>query len=173
MFGISESFVSTKAQIIGCAIVLAIVAGIGFVVVQSGVLNNPTIYLRNESDSTVTIILTNLGLPSPGSMPAGTDIIAVSHPLKDQLGILSVPTWTEGECPTSAFSAGMGFQPTGAGFIDPAAWLNPPTSWTVFPPGGPYYVRVDRSGVLDVGEPLPSAPAGCSIYLASWLRDEG
>ena len=167
MFGTTESYISTRAQIIGCAIVLAILAGIGFAVVRSGVFDNPTIYLRNESGSSVTIILTNPGLANSGSRA-----IVVRHPATDNARILSVPSWVEGECPTAAFPAGMGFQVTGAGFVEAETWWEIPTSWTLFPPGRPYYVRVDQQGALHVGEALPAAPPGCLPYFVDWLTVE-
>ena len=67
-------------------------------------------------------------------------------------------------CSTGVWKMGAGNKPQAAGLATPGTMLlvGFPVS---FPHGGPYYARVDSSGVIHAGEPVPADPDGCSPYL--------
>ena len=116
------------------------IAAIALFVSQTGVLNPPTLYVRNESQTGVNLLVQG----NPGSHSVSV--------------VLRVPAWTDGTCATGRWSMGTGNRPVQAsldGGSQPAI---------TFPPNGPYYVRVDASGVLHVGEPVPTDPVGCTVY---------
>jgi hypothetical protein len=130
----------TKAQIGRIAIIVGILAAIAFFVSQAGVLKSPMLYVRNESATEVDVVVQG----NPGS---STSIV-----------VLAVPPWTEGTCATGGWSMSPGNRPVDAYL----ASQRQPTM--TFPQGGPYYVRVDASGVMHVGEPVPADPVGCKVY---------
>ena len=132
-----------KAQIGRTAVILGVIAVIAFFVFQTGVLNSPAVYVRNESSVDVDVVVQG----NPGSHSANV--------------VLMVPPWTEGTCATGSWSMGIGNRPQQA-YLDPQS-QTPMT----FPPGGPYYVRVDASGAMHVGEPVPTDPVGCKDYLVT------
>src|SRR5450759_571575 len=82
-----------KAQIGRTAIILGVIAVIAFFVVQTGVLNSPTVYVRNESSVEVDVVVQG----NPGSYSANV--------------VLMVPPWTEGTCATGSWSMGTGNRP--------------------------------------------------------------
>jgi hypothetical protein len=131
---------SSKAQIGRSAIILGVIAVMAFFVAQTGVLNPPTVHVRNESSVDVNVVVEG----NPGSH--GVSVV------------LRVPPWTEGTCATGSLSMGTGNRPVQA-YLESQS--QPPMT---FPQGGPYYVRVDQSGVIHVGEPVPTDPVGCTIY---------
>jgi hypothetical protein len=131
---------SSRAQIGRTAIVLGVLAALAFFVSQTGVLNPSVVHIRNESSTAVNVAIEG----NPGSATSKVVIV--------------VPPWTEGTCPTGSWTIGAGNRPVGANLdpqVQPAA---------TFPQGGPYYVRVDASGVIHVGEPVPTDPVGCKVY---------
>jgi hypothetical protein len=131
---------SSKAQIGRTAIFLGVIAAGAFFVSQTGVLNSPSVYVRNESSVEVDVIVQG----NPGSNSFSV--------------VLKVPPWTEGTCATGSWSMGMGNRPVEA-YLDPQS-----QPAMTFPQGGPYYVRVDLSGLMHVGEPVPANPVGCTVY---------
>jgi hypothetical protein len=132
---------STRAQV-RTAIVLGVIAAIALFVVGTGVLNSPTVYFRNESSIEVDVVVQ----VNPGSYGANV--------------VLTVPPWTEGTCATGSWSMGIGNRPQ-------QAYLVMQGHTMTFPPGGPYYVRVDASGAMHLGEPVPTDPVGCKVYLVT------
>lgn len=133
----------SKAQIGRTAIIVGILAAIAFFVSQTGVLKSATVYVRNESSVEVDVVVQG----NPGSSTTTV--------------VLAVPPWTEGTCPKGGWSMGTGNRPVQAYL----ASQSQPTM--TFPQGGPYYVRVDASGVMHVGEPVPTDPVGCKVYLVT------
>jgi hypothetical protein len=134
---------SSRAQIGRTAIILGILAAAAFFVSQTGVLKPPTVYVRNESSVEVDVTIQG----NPGSSTSTV--------------VLVVPSWTAGTCPTGSWSMSTGNRPVGA-------YLAAQSQTTMtFPQGGPYYVRVDASGGLHVGEPVPTDPVGCKVYVVS------
>lgn len=142
---------SKKVQVGGSAIILALLAAVAFYFVQSGVLNSPTVFVRNESASEVGIGLIGSSNSSFGDF------------------VLDVPPWTPGTCATGSWSMGAANKPQAAALAQPGTIFltGDPVS---FPQGGPYYVRVDSAGAIHVGEPVPGDPAGCSLYLIHTAR---
>jgi hypothetical protein len=134
---------SSKAQIARNLIIVGILAAIAFFVSQTGVLKPPTVYMRNESSVEVDVVVQG----NPGSSTSTV--------------VVAVPPWTEGTCSTGGWSMGLGNRPVDAYL----AARSQPTM--TFPQDGPYYVRVDASGVLHVGEPVPTDPVGCKVYIVT------
>jgi hypothetical protein len=137
----TESMVSTRAQIIGVAIIAAVIGAIGFWMVTSGALSNPVVHLRNESAGDVNIGI--LGSNGFGDFS------------------LVIPPWTDGMCATAQWGTGGGNKPESAAFVSGLETTSVPLA---FPVGGPYYVRVDASGAMHTGEPVPEDQADCAIY---------
>lgn len=133
---------SNRAQIARTAIVLGVIAAIALFVAGTGVLNTPTVYFRNESSIEANVVIQG----NPGSYGANVD--------------LTVPSWTEGTCATGSWSMGPGNRPQQAHLAEQEHTMT-------FPPGGPYYVRVDVSGAMHVGEPVPTDSVGCKTYLVT------
>jgi hypothetical protein len=134
---------SSRAQIARTSIIVGILAAIAFFVYQTGVLKPPTVYVRNESSVEVDVVVHG----NPGSSTSTVE--------------LAVPPWTEGICTTGGWSMGPGNRP-----VD--SYLAPQSQPTMtFPEGGPYYIRVDASGVMHLGEPVPTDPVGCKVYLVT------
>jgi hypothetical protein len=73
--------------------------------------------------------------------------------------VVAVPPWTEGTCSSGGWSLGLGNRPLDASLAAQSQ------SKMTFPQGGPYYVRVDSSGVMHLGEPVPTDPVGCKVYV--------
>jgi hypothetical protein len=134
---------SSKAQIARTSIIVGILAAIAFFVYQTGVLKSPAVHVRNESSVEVNVVVQG----NPGSATSTV--------------VLTVPPWTEETCPTGGWSMGPGSRPV-------HAYLAPQSQPTMtFPQGGPYYIRVDASGVMHLGEPVPTDPVGCKVYLVT------
>jgi hypothetical protein len=134
---------SSKAQIARTSIIVGILAAIAFFVYQTGVLKSPAMHVRNESSVEVNVVVQG----NPGSATSTV--------------VLTVPPWTEETCPTGGWSMGPGSRPV-------HAYLAPQSQPTMtFPQGGPYYIRVDASGVMHLGEPVPTDPVGCKVYLVT------
>jgi hypothetical protein len=134
---------SSRAQIARTSIIVGILASIAFFIYQTGVLKSPAVYVRNESSVEVDVVVQG----NPGSSTFTV--------------VLTVPTWTEGTCSTGGWSMGPGSRPV-------HAYLAPQSQPTMtFPQGGPYYIRVDASGVMHLGEPVPTDPVGCKVYLVT------
>jgi hypothetical protein len=134
---------SSKAQIARTSIIVGILAAIAFFVYQTGVLKSPAVHVRNESSVEVNVVVQG----NPGSATSTV--------------VLTVPPWTEGTCSTGGWSMGPGSRPV-------HAYLAPQSQPTMtFPQGGPYYIRVDASGVMHLGEPVPTDPVGCKVYLVT------
>ena len=134
---------SSKAQIKRTLIIVAILAAMAFFVFQTGVLKSTTVYVRNESSVEVDVVIQG----TPGSSTSSV--------------VLAVPAWSEGTCSSGGWSIGLGNRPV-------SAYLTPQGQPTMtFPQGGPYYVRVDASGVMHLGEPVPTDPVGCKVYLVT------
>ncbi len=131
---------SSRAQIGRTLIILGVIAAGALFVSQTGVLNSPTVYVRNESSAEVVVVVRE----NPGSH--GVSIV------------LRVPPWTAGTCATGKLSVGLGNRPV-------EAHLDPQSQPTMtFPQDGPYYVRVDPSGAMHLGEPVPADPVDCAVY---------
>ena len=145
----TESFVSKRTQI-GClAIVFAILFAGGFFVVQSGILDNPRVYVRNEGSVERRVFIFTAGQNPSSSVLKGF--------------YLDVPPWEQGMCPVGRWEMGLGNRPGG---VIPVA---PGTRQTIgeplaFPSGGPNYVRIDSSGTSHVGEPIPADTPDCGFY---------
>lgn len=134
---------SSKAQIARTSIIVGILAAIAFFVYQTGVLKSPAVHVRNESSVEVNVVVQG----NPGSATSTV--------------MLTVPPWTEGTCSTGGWSMGPGSRPV-------HAYLAPQSQPTMtFPQGGPYYIRVDASGVMHLAEPVPTDPVGCKVYLVT------
>jgi hypothetical protein len=134
---------SSRAQIARTSIIVGILASIAFFIYQTGVLKSPAVHVRNESSVEVNVVVQG----NPGSATSTV--------------VLTVPPWTEETCPTGGWSMGPGSRPV-------HAYLAPQSQPTMtFPQGGPYYIRVDASGVMHLGEPVPTDPVGCKVYLVT------
>jgi hypothetical protein len=134
---------SSKAQIARTLIIVGILAAMAFFVFQTGVLKSTIVYVRNESSAEVDVVIQG----NPGSSTSSV--------------VLEVPPWSEGTCSTGDWSMGLGNRPV-------SAYQAPQSQPTMtFPQGGPYYVRVDASGVMHLGEPVPTDPVGCKVYVVT------
>jgi hypothetical protein len=151
-----ERFGSTRARLAVVAIVAALLGGIGYWAVQSGVLDSATVYLRNEAQRKVSI-----------------GIVGRDGNIDKFLGgdaVLEIPGWVEGVCPTASWVAGMGSKPGGAVLV--AAGTRIAVSGVAaFPQGIPLYVRIDVTGALHVGEKLPVEPTECTEYQYGVIKE--
>jgi hypothetical protein len=136
-------FQGSKAQIARNLAIVGILVAIAFFVSQTGVLKSPTVYMRNESSVEVDVVV-------QGNAGSSTSTVVVA-----------VPPWTEGTCSTGGWSMGPGNRPLDAYLAAQSQ------SKMTFPQGGPYYVRVDSSGVMHLGEPVPTDPASCKVYVVT------
>jgi hypothetical protein len=144
-----ERFGTTRARLAGIAVVAALLGGIGFWAVQSGVLDSATIYLRNETQRDVSV-----------------GIVGRDGSIDKFLGgdaVLEIPGWVEGVCPTAGWVAGMGSKPGGAVLVASGTRIAV-SGVAAFREGAPLYVRVDVTGALHVGEKLPVEPTECTEY---------
>lgn len=76
--------------------------------------------------------------------------------------VLSVPPWQSGECPVAAY--GVGSRPVIV-TVSAAGRVNP--SVVGLPKNGPppdFYIRVDSSGQIHFGGPVPAITGPCSSY---------
>ena len=133
---------SMRAQVIGIGVIVAIVGGIGLLLAMSGAMDNPVIHFRNES-----------------SQPVSIGIVGTNG-FHDQ--VVVVPPWTKGTCLTAEWAMGAGNKPASAVFANGLLEVADPID---FPAGGPYFVRVDSSGTMHVGESIPNDPPDCTMYV--------
>ncbi len=152
----TERFGLTRVRVAGIVIVVALLGGIGFWAVSSGVLDSAPIYLRNETQRDVSIGIVGVG--------GSTDKFLGGD------AVLNIPGWVDGVCPTASWVAGMGAKPRGAVIVAAGTRIAISHEFA-FPASVPMYVRVDAAGTVHVGEKLPSTPTDCAEYKYSVIKN--
>lgn len=152
----TQRFGLTRVRAVGIVIVVALLGGIGFWAVSSGVLDSAPIYLRNETQRDVSLGIVGVG--------GSTDKFLGGD------AVLVIPGWVDGVCPTAIWVAGMGTKPEGAVLVAAGTRIAISHEFA-FPKGVPMYVRVDAAGGVHIGEQLPITPTICTEYAYSVIKN--
>jgi hypothetical protein len=130
------------------AVTVVVVLAVGYWAADNNVVFGPTVHVRNETASLAWVELDGLNDDGDDKM--------------------SVPAWKSGMCPSGSWTWHHHGVPAAAGNGTVVRLAEPGSATTVpltqFADGAPLFVRIDSSGVVRTGEPVPDDPPGCASY---------
>ena len=148
-----------RGRLLKIAVIAVVVLAAGWWVADNHLVFGPTIRVRNETAS-----------------PA---FLTVAGYYGDDEDLMTVPPWKPGVCATASWTWHHHGSPAAAGNGTAAFWLAPGSSTTVtltpLEDGKPPYVRIDATGAVHTGEPVPDEAPGCAQYTVrnGWRWSEG
>lgn len=138
----------TRRRLVSIGVVVAMVLAIGYWAADNHLVFGPTVFIRNETASL-----------------AWVDVAGWNDDGDDKI---RVPSWQPGMCASGSWTWHHHGVPAAAGNATVVMFAGGLEPLTPFLDGQPLYVRVDASGTVHTGEPVPADAPGCAPYSLRW-----